>query len=779
MVSTGLKYTWLLSMFLVIAMPGAVLQAQDQTIGLFVYDSAAYEGYTFWSPQRNVNTFLIDMYGRMVHTWASEHPPGNGVYLLEDGSILRPGRVLADGSRVIQRITWEGTLVWELPFTDSLYSQHHDIAPMPNGNVLILAWEYKTMEEAIAAGRDPALLTESELWPEHLVEIEPVGLNGGNIVWEWHLWDHVIQDLDSTKGNYGVVAEHPELIDLNFALNGNADWIHANAIDYNAELDQILICSRSFSEYWIIDHSTTSAEAAGHTGGYSAMGGDILYRWGNPQTYRAGSDSDQVLFVPHNAQWVPPGSPGEGNILVFNNGGDRLYSSADEIETTVDGNGLYPQPDSGIAHGPAEMFWSYVADPPEEFHSAFLSGVERMPNGNTLICSGRPGILFEVTADSDVVWQYVNPVDKNGPQPQGNILTQNQVFRCSRFAPDYPGLHGRDLTAGAALEIYPITISGTAHKPQLPTVWDSVVITTTLTADSGLLAAQLYIDTGDGYNVQTLFDDGNHHDGLAGDDLFGAVLPPLPEGLRVRYYVNALDGAGLLTNDPSNPPATVFSYQVGYRSPYIFINEFITNNATCCPDEHDDYDDFIELYNSEHQDVNLTGFYLTDDKSSPVKFLIGDTTIAAGGFVTFWADNQPGQGITHTNFTLEFIGGEIGLYDTDSHRNDPVDTTTYGPQETDESYGRLPDGGVNWTRFLVPTPDTANIGFLCGDVNGSVEPPDISDLVYLVDYMFLGGPPPPMAQAADMDASGGPLDIADLVYLVDFMFQGGPEPICF
>lgn len=774
-----MSYTWLIGLLLVLAAPWVSLHAQDQTIGLFVYDSAAYDGYTLYSPQRNSNTFLIDMYGRLVHTWASEHPPGNSVYLLEDGSILRPGRVQVDGSRVIQRIAWDGTVLWDFPYTDSLYKQHHDITPLPNGNVLILAWEYKTMEEAIAAGRDTALLTDSVLWPEKVVEVQPVGLSGGNVVWEWHLWDHIIQDWDSTKDNFGVVGEHSELIDLNFALSGKDDWIHANGIDYNPELDQILINSRTFSEFWIIDHSPSSAEATGHTGGNSGMGGDILYRWGNPQTYRAGSDSDQVLFVPHNGQWVDAGLPGGGNILVFNNGGDRLYSSADEVVTTVDENGLYPQPDSGVPHGPTEATWSYVADPPEDFFSAFLSGVQRLPDGNTLICSGRPGILFEVTIDSQVVWKYVNPVTDAGPEMQGEFLVRNQVFRCSRYAPDYPGLHGFDLTPGAAMELYPVTISGTAHTPAEPTIWDSVIITTTLYADSGLLAAQLYIDTGDGYIMHTLYDDGTHHDGLAGDNLFGAVLSPLPEGVTARYYVHAIDGVGSPTDDPANPPATTYSYRVGYRSPRIYLNEFLTNNATCCPDEYDDYDDFIELFNAEQQAVNLNGFYLTNDNASPVKFLIGDTTIAAGGFLTFWADNQPGQGITHTNFTLQFIGGQIGFFETDLHRNDPVDTITYGPMETDESYGRLPDGGVNWTRFLIPTPDTANIGFICGDIDGSVEPPNISDLVYLIEYMFLGGPPPPMMQATDMDASGGPLDIGDLVYLVDFMFLGGPPPICF
>ena len=169
-----------------------------------------------------------------------------------------------------------------LSYNSETYHQHHDIEPLPNGNILILGWELKTGEEAISKGRDPLLLEDGELWPEHIVEIEPDG-DGGNIVWEWHLWDHLIQDFDSSLVNYGVVSEHPELMNINYmgpgqnSSGGKADWIHANSIDYNEELDQIIISSRALSEFWIIDHSTTKEEAASSSGGNAGMGGDILY----------------------------------------------------------------------------------------------------------------------------------------------------------------------------------------------------------------------------------------------------------------------------------------------------------------------------------------------------------------------------------------------------------------------------------------------------------------------------------------------------------------------
>ncbi|MFQ5600904.1 MAG: aryl-sulfate sulfotransferase, partial [Candidatus Krumholzibacteriia bacterium] len=260
-----------------------------------------YPGETLISPLATTETFLIDMAGNVTKTWHGSSEPASIAYLLEDGSIVRPGRYPGGqfssggaGGR-IQWIDANDNLVWDFLFADSDHQQHHDIEPLPNGNVLLIAWERKSNAEVVAAGRQS---TSSEMWPTLIVEVEPVGSTGGNIVWEWHLWDHIVQDVDPAKPNYGVVADHPELIDINFGPVGggpfgSGDWIHANAIDYNADLDQIVFSSPRFSEIFVIDHSTTTVQAAGHTGGNGGMGGDILYRWGNPQAYDRGSASDR------------------------------------------------------------------------------------------------------------------------------------------------------------------------------------------------------------------------------------------------------------------------------------------------------------------------------------------------------------------------------------------------------------------------------------------------------------------------------------------------------
>jgi hypothetical protein len=391
-------------------------------------------GYTLYAPMAYTTTYLINNDGEVVYTWESDYQPRMSAYLLENGNLLRTGRLGGNhtfgtgggaGGRV-EEIDPDGNLVWEFEYSSSLHMLHHDIEPLPNGNVLMIAWEYKSAAEAIAAGRDPDLVTTG-LWPDHIIEVEPKSASGGNIVWEWHVWDHLIQDYDPTKENYGVVADHPELIDINFTAG--VDWNHTNSVDYNQGFDQIILSVHAFGEIWVVDHSTTTEEASGHTGGNSGKGGDILYRWGNPQAYRAGDADDQKFFLQHDAGWIESGLPGEGNILVFNNGWGRPgtdYSSVDEIVPPVDGNGTYYlAPDS--AYGPENQTWIYTAENPGDFLALNIGGAQRLPNGNTLICDGPHGVYFEATPEQDIIWEYVGP---------GN------TFKVHRYAPDYPGLEG-------------------------------------------------------------------------------------------------------------------------------------------------------------------------------------------------------------------------------------------------------------------------------------------------------------------------------------------------
>lgn len=446
-------------------------QARAQTVGLIVNDERSYEGYTLITPLFHSSSYLIDHDGQLVHSWEHEYLPGATTYLLPNGNLLRSARTINPAINfgglggTMREIAWDGTVVWEFVYSDSLHALHHDMARLPNGNVLMIAWEYRSAEEAVAAGRDTTSLPlpSDAFWPEQIIEVRPTPPEGGEIVWEWHVWDHLVQDFDPAKDNFGVVEDHSELIDINFGPAPNADWLHANAINYNADLDQIALSAPGFDEFWIIDHSTTREEAAGHTGGRSGKGGDLLYRWGNPQAYRKGINRDQQLHFQHDVQWIEPGLPGAGNILIFNNGlvrADSTNSSVFELAPPVDENGAYGMNPDG-SFDPGVLVWQYAR--PGEFFSDFASGQQRMPNGNTLIAETQNGRIFEVTTDGEIVWQYINPVTNEGPLRQGDPVPPgptsvptrlaNGVFRAYRYPLDYPAFEDKDLTPRGTLEL--------------------------------------------------------------------------------------------------------------------------------------------------------------------------------------------------------------------------------------------------------------------------------------------------------------------------------------
>jgi len=403
--------------------------------------TAAFGGYTLFSPIHSKTVYLIDHDGKVVHTWDTNYLPGNAAYLLDDGTLLRtafpgPGSnptfpAGGAGGRV-QSIAWNGTVLWDFTYSNISHLLHHDIKVMPNGHILMIAWEYKSAAEAIAAGRNPSLLDDNELWPDHIIEVEPDGPTSGKIVWEWHVWDHLVQRYNSSLPNYGLVKDHPELIDLNYVSypRAFADWNHVNSVDYNPKLDQVLLSCHQFNEVWVIDHSTNTTEAAGHTGGKSGKGGDLLYRWGNPLAYRAGLPADQRLFRQHNARWITDGLNGTGHILIFNNGPGRPggpYSSVDEIEPPVQADGSYPLV-TGSAYDPVGTEWTYVAPNPADFYAIQLSSAQRLLDGNTLVCDGVNGIFFEVTPGGQMVWNYTSPY------PGGGLT---EVFSAIKYYPPY------------------------------------------------------------------------------------------------------------------------------------------------------------------------------------------------------------------------------------------------------------------------------------------------------------------------------------------------------
>lgn len=488
------------SLLLLVAITGPASATQDTTPrGLRENKPEAFQGYTLFSPLLSGTTFLVDMSGEVVHRWETKSAPMS-VELLANGRLLRMSRIDDNpvffgggiGGR-IQELDRDGKVLWDYVLSNENVCMHHDIERLPNGNLLAIAWEFLSRDEAIARGRDPENTDGRGLWPDCVLEIRPTRPSGGEIVWEWHVKDHLVQDRDPEKPSFGAIADHPDRFDFNYnppkrkpasdedkkkeeerlramkalgyaggdegegeekapptpSLSWAGDWMHTNAVHYEPTSDLVLLSSPRLSEIFVIDHSTTTAEARTEEGGHRGKGGALLFRYGNPKNYGAGTESDRQLFEQHDAQWIPPGLPGAGHVTVFNNGSgrpDKEFSSVDEIVLPFDAKrGFAHEPKQ--AFGPKSPVWSY--SDPGTFYSFFISGCQRLPNGNTFVCSGQQGRFFEVTAAGKIVWEYLNPYGGEIPASFGKAAPKDQplpqvepiaVFRATRIAPDHPGL---------------------------------------------------------------------------------------------------------------------------------------------------------------------------------------------------------------------------------------------------------------------------------------------------------------------------------------------------
>jgi len=477
----------------------------EEPRGLRMNEPGAFDGLTIIQPLRSKDVHLVDMDGKVVHTWKTAYPPGAWLHFMPNGNLLRGGHK-EDQARfhgggvggVIQELDWDGKVVWEFELATDERRLHHDFVPLPNGNLLAIAWEYHAKEEAIAHGRDAEKAEDVGLWPDMILEVKPAKTRGGEIVWSWHAWDHLVQDRDPAKPGYGKLDQFPGRIDINADhryekkeetpeekkkredlaaqmkklgyTGGDAgdappdggppkdgkpggppppqepsgDFMHTNAVAYLPIEDLIVFSSPHLSELFVIDHSTTTKEAAGDTGGRRGHGGELLWRWGNPRNYGMGTAGDQKSFYQHDPEWIPGRTEGELRILFFNNvnkkAGEKDFSSVDELVLPfVQEKGFVR--DANKAFGPKELVWSY--SDPGNFLSEFISGAQRLPNGDTLICEGKAGRVFEVTENGRTVWEYLNPLGGElEPSKQGGKAPPHALFRAVRIPKNHPGLKG-------------------------------------------------------------------------------------------------------------------------------------------------------------------------------------------------------------------------------------------------------------------------------------------------------------------------------------------------
>jgi hypothetical protein len=376
--------------------------------GTTVYDpERAFNGYTLIhgpgpkgkpgiEPFENPGKYyLIDMNGNVVHEWKipyrAQHavllPNGNILMNCQDGKAM-PGRPgfppfhLGAALGWLYELDWDGNVV----FKYFVPAMHHDFDKLENGNYIYLGFEQvpKDLRKKVRGGIKGSEHPGGVIWNDYIAEVTPQGKE----VWRWSANDHFDTDIDIIGPVYGRM-----------------EWGHSNDVD-GMENGNILFDAKHTDTVYIIDKKTKK----------------IIWRWGataylDKETgkleYRGGKGSNDTLGGMHAAYEIQSGLPGAGNVLIYDNGTYKGTSRAVEVDpktSKVVWDSTPPKTEPGPGN--------------RRHYSHYISNAERLPNGNTIICSGANARYFEVTPQKQVVWEYVSPYATG-------------AFRAHRYGPDY------------------------------------------------------------------------------------------------------------------------------------------------------------------------------------------------------------------------------------------------------------------------------------------------------------------------------------------------------
>ena len=405
-------------------------------LGVLANEPGVTEGYVLLTPQGSKTSYLIDNNGKIVNKWESEYK-GFWGELKADGTLSRHGVLpeidstglwlFGGAAGIMEEFDWNGNKIWEYKmYIPGKEVSHHTYEIMPNGNYLLLGWEFKSYEEALAKGMKPTkdryLFKEDYtdekrhidgIWPDFVREVDRAT---GKTVWEWHVWDHIGKGKNKIDINKFCSAKV-------YSAYAGPDWTHFNGVAYNPDTDQIAVTSRNLAEVFVIDRKT----------------GDIVYRWGNPANYGAGKapagyadDGDQKLWGPHAPDWLP-----NGNLSIIDNGARRPshnYTRAVELDPKTNA-----------------VVWQWtpmaVKANPSNFYSHYQDGAQKLPNGNWMLTTSNDGHVIEVTSDKNIVWELANPVREDRIYKATNIHGKGgaSIHKALRYPADFPGFQGKKM----------------------------------------------------------------------------------------------------------------------------------------------------------------------------------------------------------------------------------------------------------------------------------------------------------------------------------------------
>ncbi len=424
-----------------------LLQAQETTVGLLTFTDEAHDGYVLFSPIRSDFTYLVDACGQVVNAWEAMDQPRRMAYLNNEANLIRP---------TLQHVDcydWDGNVVWQFDPQALNIQLHHDIAILPNNNILFLAIDTIHQNDLIEIGRQEDRIDQF-LLSEKIIEVSVDEDGMPEVVWEWYLVDHIIQDVDPSKPNFSEIDQNPNRLDINYVYqNDLRDYVHFNSIAYSESLDQIILSARHTSEIYIIDHSTSTAEAATSQGGNAGKGGDFLFRWGNDKVFNSDSNVERKLFGQHDANWVQINEDGSHEIALFNNGDQREgdYSSVHILNVSPDSNFQYPM--TGSSFAPADFSWSFEGALLQDTLYSFIEGgFTKSENGHVLISESSSGIMYEISSGGTVHWAYRNPVHVFTLDQGDDISFGPDYFKLAFYPSSFVGFNGLDLTPTGTIE---------------------------------------------------------------------------------------------------------------------------------------------------------------------------------------------------------------------------------------------------------------------------------------------------------------------------------------